>query len=289
MPESPFLILNMIYEILKPFIFSILIILAFIAALSFLSYLITQGTRAAYSILIVTLITLIICHFIGEINISLNLANEYDFLKFITQRNFVYLILYFGFLLYNLYLDYIRRLLDPAVLHSRFVERQIEQIKKQAAVDTLVKGTLPVSFYTRAKYSVSAFNFIREIIEKRIFRRKGLKEELVSIHEIRKLNAYLTQIAEKAPHLIRSLKGEFAYPSFLNIILIAAISIIIHFFIFAGVSYIVINPQIVYSYVQISPQILESVDILAPEFSIMILLPFVTTIPIIATIISDFK
>lgn len=289
MPESPFLILSMIYEILEPFIFSILIILAFIAALSFLSYLITQSTRAAYSILLVTLITLVICHFIGEINISLNLSNEYDFLKFITQRNFIYLILYFGFLLYNLYLDYIRRLLDPAVLHSKFVERQIEQIKKQAAVDTLVKGTLPVSFYTRAKYSVSAFNFIREIIEKRIFRRKGLKEELVSIHEIRKLNAYLTQIAEKTPHLIRSLKGEFAYPSFLNIILIAAISIIIHFFIFAGVSYIVINPQIVYSYVQVSPQILESVDILAPEFSIMILLPFATTIPIIATIISFLK
>ncbi|MCD6515297.1 MAG: hypothetical protein J7L07_10275, partial [Candidatus Odinarchaeota archaeon] len=65
MPESPFLILSMIYEILEPFIFSILIILAFITALSFLSYLITQSTRAAYSILLVTLITLVICHFIG--------------------------------------------------------------------------------------------------------------------------------------------------------------------------------------------------------------------------------
>ncbi len=144
------------------------------------------------------------------------------------------------------------------------VERQISLIKKFSATETLIKGEIPLSIYTRARYGASAFNFIREVIEKRIFRKKGLKEELISIHEIRKLNAYLNQIKEKTPEKILSLKGEFAAPSFVAVIGSIVISVVVQLFLFLTVLFLIVNPELVYSYVGASHQILESVDILIP-------------------------
>ncbi|MGQ4833133.1 MAG: hypothetical protein ACP6IS_04430 [Candidatus Asgardarchaeia archaeon] len=288
--QTPFQIFEALVEFLMPFIVTGLIIVAFITAVSYISYIFSQSSKASISITITSMITIVVCYYMGKVNTALLALNRStDFLTFVQQPGMLYLLLIFGFPIFSFYLDHLRWIFDPAVQRSKMVEKQLSIIKKFATTETLIKGEIPLSIYTRAKYGPSAFNFIREVIEKRIFRKKGLKEELISIHEIRKLNAYINQIKEKTPDKILSLKGSFAVPSFLAVTVSIVSSIIVQIILFLVFSYLIINPELVYSYIGASPQILESIDILVPEFSLMILLPLATTIPFVSMIITFMK
>jgi len=287
--ENPFDLNTLIHYFTDPFVYSAILFVGIVVGLSLISYVLTQNPRDAAVLTGALLATIIMSTYLGKMNaIYFNLSGE-SFSTLVTSLSFLILLLYFLFFEYSMYLGYIKEVLGLGLTRESIVKHQLKIIKDYASRTEIEAGTLPLSTYTKAKHSVASFAFVREILEKRIFRRAKDIEDIITIHEVRKLNTYINQLKQSDSNTLNLLMGKFALPKPHQIILTSIVSFVGYT---AGLTYLafyILNPVPILEFLTLPAPIINSAEIGIPEISILLLLPIALSLPVLANIITYMK
>ncbi|MHA1712846.1 MAG: hypothetical protein ACTSW4_02210 [Candidatus Ranarchaeia archaeon] len=195
------------------------------------------------------------------------------------------------FFLESVYIsDYLRQMLDPQTTAEKRFLQQYRRLKEEAEKPIETTGESHVitgSHFSRLHGSAS-FTFIREILEKRLFRKKSIDEQLGSSQDVRRLNVYLSQLQRKNPKAIDTLTARSALPSMAQILSPTFLGTILRAVALVFLSFFVIQPTVILSALNVPPPILDSIEALTPEMSLFILLPLATGFALISTVIRYF-
>ena len=287
--ENPSNFNALIHYFTDPFVYSAIIFVGIVVGLSFISYIFTQNPRDSAVLTAALLATIIMGVYLGKVNIQYFNLHDESFTSLITSLPFLVLLLYFLFFEYGMYLGYIKEVLGLGLTRESVVKHQLKVIEDYASRTEIEAGTLPLSTYTKAKHSVASFAFVREILEKRIFRRSRDVEDVITIHEVRKLNTYVNQLKQSDSNTLNLLMGKFAVPKPHQIILTSILSFVGYTAVLTYLAFYVLNPVPILEFLTLPTPIINSAEIGLPEISILLLLPIALSLPVIANIITYMK
>jgi hypothetical protein len=202
-----------------------------------------------------------------------------DLLSFFgTEIFFISLLSYF--FLESVYIsDYLKQMLDPQSKREKWILRQLAEVEREANQPVTATGDSQIitgSQFTRL-HGTDSFTFIREILEKRIFRKTKDKNNYISQQNVRKLYSYMKQVQRKEPHVLDTLTAKTAKPNMVQILSPVLLGTGIRTILLIAISFFVIQPLFILTALQAPIPVLESIEAVSPEMSLFILIPICLT------------
>ncbi|MHA2407400.1 MAG: hypothetical protein ACXACA_03400 [Candidatus Ranarchaeia archaeon] len=284
-------LLSPILYMLQPLYFSFYPLL-FVIAISGIFFYLVLGEPRAGQVAFAALVGVVVVasfHFpplaTRSISIGFSIPSA-DITTFLVSQTF-FLGLVSYLYLESLYMtDYIRQIRDPQQNRKQWLEAQIKIIQKEASKARELTAEESTIRSTKIGKSMSstAFTFIRENLEKRLFKRLK-KEDTLVIHDVRRLEAYLRELNRKNPDAIETLKAESGVATTSEIIKPVTSGVIIRLVIISIMSFVVMQPTLVLQFLNMPTVIFESLEATTPEMSLFILLPVALLFPVISQVI----
>jgi hypothetical protein len=203
--------------------------------------------------------------------------------------------LFFAALISYLYVEigfqiiYMDEVTSPALERREMIERQLKVVEEIASApeeEVIAEGKKEIS-KTRPALSEEAIQFLRNLIEMKIFRKKRVEKE--AIHDIRRLQAYVDKVYTEIPGAKETLTAVAAAPEFGKVTRSALIGTLLRV---GGVilfSFICFAALIALNQVGVPLSVIESVEVSQPEIVLVLLLPIAFSFPMAAYIISLVK
>ncbi|MHA1918033.1 MAG: hypothetical protein ACTSUV_06975 [Candidatus Ranarchaeia archaeon] len=179
--------------------------------------------------------------------------------------------------------DFLSKILDPQIKRKKWLETQISIIKREAKKERKIvnEGEIMKGSQFSRRMSSEAFSFIRDNLEKRIFKRNQDEDRTV-IKNVRRLESYLRELKRKTPEVIDNLKAESAKATGRELTTPIVIGIFLRSIIIISLGFLVLQPLIVMNFINSPLPVLQSLEATTPEMSLFILLPIAMTFPVSA-------
>jgi hypothetical protein len=212
-----------------------------------------------------------------------------DPVGFFASQVFIVSMIAYAYLEVSYQLVYFHSLLEPPAQRQEELRRQLTKLRADARADVPIRRQeIPIPAALQRMLGSDAFRLMRDVIEKRLLRRDWLTE-LKDIHEIRRLNSYVTHLLRVDPEAEATLTARAAAPSLWRMIALSLLSTAIRLIGIIIVSYLCFYPLVVLGGFA-PPVIIESVDFrFLPEKTLILLLPLSLLFPLAATIISRIR
>ncbi|MFW9918690.1 MAG: hypothetical protein ACFFED_03770 [Candidatus Thorarchaeota archaeon] len=183
------------------------------------------------------------------------------------------------------------------MIYSHSVGKPVEERE-----DTLKKQLLALRQVTRKKEAIekgekisttamsrssgaTAFSFLREAIERRVFGESEVVESLDAIADVRRLQIFVDELLSTDPNARDELTAKAAAPSSAYIISSTISGSIIRFLGVITIAFLFVNPLIFTTLFSLPPGIQNSVELEQPELVILFLLPILLVFVLVAMII----
>ncbi len=183
------------------------------------------------------------------------------------------------------------------MIYSHSVGKPVEERE-----DTLKKQLLALRQVTRKKDSIergekisttamsrssgaTAFSFLREAIERRVFGESEVVESLDAIADVRRLQIFVDELLTSDPDARNQLTAKAAAPSSSYIISSTITGSILRFAGVITVAFLFLNPLIFTTIFNLPPGVENSVELQQPELVILFLLPILLLFVLVAMII----
>ncbi len=285
------LFLSPLLYMLQPLYYSFYPLLFIIAIASIFFYLVLGDPRAgqvAFGAL-VGVVVVASFHFppLATRSISIGFTvPSIDIPTFLVSQTFLLGLVAYLYL-ESLYMtDYVKQIRDPQLNRKQWLENQIKIIQREASKaremvtdETTIRGT-----QLGRSMSSDAFSFIRENLEKRLFKRIE-KDDTLVIHDVRRLEAYLRELDRKNPHALETLKAERAVATTTEIMKPVTSGVLLRLVIISIMAFIVLQPTLILQIINMPLPVYESLEATTPEMSLFILLPLTLLFPVITQII----
>lgn len=212
------------------------------------------------------------------------------FLLFLQSAVFGIALVSFIYLEASYQVVYFYSLLEPPTIREEQLQRQINQLQSDAQSQVPIPTRdIPVPKALQRMLGSDAFRLMRQVIERRLLRREWLVE-LKDVHEVRRLNTFVTRLYREDPEAEAALTARASTPSLSRMTALSIGSSVARFVFVILIAYICLNPVIFLALLNAPLIIIESIELLfLPEKTLLFLVPLALLFPLVATIIGYLR
>ncbi len=273
---------------LVSFAMFVVVPLAIIASIGFLRYCDTKlATLAFICLQLILIIGFLTDSYIDSLDDSFLQYSSDSITDLLSSPLFQVGLLTYLYLEISFSAAYSYRIIDPLVGRRRRITSHIKQVreyvpKREEAAPDITR--MPTSS-RGAKFSMEAITYLREALERRIFKRR---EEEYSVNQ--RLKTYFETLITQNPDAEQTLTAESVSPKALRIAAAIAPNLIIRMAVVVIVAWVLLNPSRLLKTFILIPQnaqpLLQSLELSQPEILLSILAPVVIGFFILAFLLS---
>lgn len=209
-----------------------------------------------------------------------------DFFVFLADQAQIIALISFAYLEISYQMIYSHSVGKPVEEREETLKKQLLALRRVTRKkDAIEKGEkISTTAMSRAS-GATAFSFLREAIERRVFGESEVIESLDAIADVRRLQIFVDELLSADPNARDELTAKAAAPSSSYIISSTLIGSLIRFAGVITIAFLFMNPLIFTAFFNMPPGIENSVELQQPELVILFLLPILLVFVLVAMII----
>lgn len=184
--------------------------------------------------------------------------------------------------------------IDPMIDRERRIKEHLKRIDNFTPSPQKEKKTVTLGKGTAKKYDLLAASYLREMIERKIYKRG---ESELDDKATMRLQSYVSSLRRTDRHFVSTITAKSAQPRASAILKNLIPLVVLRIFFVIVLAFVILNPAFILDFVLINPdpeisggflnfpQLAESIELDQPEFRVVILFNIILLITVIAAIL----
>ncbi|NWF94963.1 MAG: hypothetical protein HXY34_02375 [Candidatus Thorarchaeota archaeon] len=210
-----------------------------------------------------------------------------SFAEFITSGLQILVLLSWAYLEIGYQMIYSHSVAKPVEERENTLKKQLLALRNATRKqDAIERGEAAASSAMSRATGATAFSFLREAIERRILGSKDGLEKLDAVSDVRRLQIFVDELLSMDPKAKDELTARAAAPSSKYVLVSTVLGSSIRFLAVVSLSFLLMSPGLLVSVLSLPPGIAQSLELVQPEFVMLLLVPVVLMFPFTAMLIS---
>lgn len=210
-----------------------------------------------------------------------------DFFSFLSSGVQILALVSFAYIEISYQMIYSDSVGKPVEERENTLKKQLLALRQTTRKQESIERGEKVSTTAMSRTSgATAFSFLREAIERRVFGGKEVVESLDAIADVRRLQIFVDELFSADPDARDELTAKAAAPSSGYVISSTIIGSAVRFVGVITISFVFMNPAFFTVLFNLPPGVENSVEILQPELVVFFMVPILFLFVLIAMVIS---
>ena len=197
-----------------------------------------------------------------------------DFIAYIEDPMFTLALISFAYLEISYQMIYSYSVGKPVEDREETLKKQLLTLRQATRKQDAIEKGEKVSTTAMSRSSgATAFSFLREAIERKVLGDKDVLENLDAVSDVRRLQTFVDELLSEDPKARDELTAKAAAPSGSYVISSTLLGSAMRFLLVLTLSFVLMNPQLLFSGLSLPPGIANSAEITQPEIVLLFLVP----------------